>query len=257
MKPTKAVWIGILSLGQLRAPCRLFAATGDDPSAPSLRLLSPSGRPPTQHWLDEKGEEVWWGALRRGVEVATDEFVMLEPEEVEALAAIPTSALILHSVVPSIPIMFFSRPYFLAPDGPAEPVALALLRELLGTQAAIGTITVRRIKRHCAVVVHGRGLLCTTLRSVDEVREVGSLFDRIPASSPPDTIARLQDGLKRFQQPFSAAALVDESAEKLRELIARKTAQPPDVIERIVANDKARRGRDSIARRTRKREKRA
>ncbi len=257
MKPTKAVWTGILSLGALRAPCRLFAATGDDPAAPSLRLLAPSGVPPKQHWFDEDGQEVQWGELRRGVEVAKDEFVMLEPEEVEALAAPPSSDLVLHSVVPGIPAMYLERLYFLAPDGLAEPAALGLLREVLGRQAAIGTITLRRVKHHCAVVGYGEGFICATLRSVDEVREVGDLFARIPSSLPPDIIAQAQESLKRFQQPFSAAALVDESTEKLRELVARKTAQPPDVIERIVANDKARRERDSIARRTRKREKRA
>ncbi len=223
MKPTKAIWTGTLSLGALRAPCRLFAATGDDPSAPSLRLLAPSGQPPKQRWFDGE-QEVQWGEMRRGVEVAKDEFVMLEPEEVEALAAPPSSDLVLHSVVPGIPTMYLERLYFLAPAGLTKPAALGLLREVLGRQAAIGTITLRRVKRHCAVVGYGGGFICATLRSVDEVREVGDLFARIPTSFPPDIIAQGQKILKRFQQPFSAAALVDDTLEKLRALVALKTA---------------------------------
>jgi DNA end-binding protein Ku len=161
-----------ISLGLATIPVQLFTATSSTGVAFHLlharcgtriqmRLECPL------HGIVPREETV------RGYEIAKDEYVRFEPEELKALEQESSSALVIDSFVPggAIDPVFFEDTYYLGAGKHGERGYRVLVEALEKThRVAVGTFTWRGKTTPIAIRVHQDGLLLQRLYFADEVQ---------------------------------------------------------------------------------------
>ena len=151
-----------------------------------FHLLSPDTHNRVkQAWKDAvTGDEHSRRDLVRGYEVAKDEYVVVADEELKALKLESTKVIDVERFVDAAEIdrLYWDQPYFLVPDGKGAAEPFAVIREAMAGQAkiALGRLVMANRERIVAVEPREAGMLLTTLRSRDEVRDEDDLFEDIP-----------------------------------------------------------------------------
>ncbi|GAU84718.1 Ku domain protein [Bosea sp. BIWAKO-01] len=119
----------------------------------------------------------------KGYEIDPDNYVMIEPEELEA--AIPQSdkKLAIQAFVPSseVDTLYFDKPYYLAPAGPGADAPFAILRNALerGDVGALAHAVLFRRYRAVLIRANGPGMIAHTLNFDYEVRSAASAFAEV------------------------------------------------------------------------------
>ena len=112
MRPT---WKGAISFGMVTIPVKLYPAT--ESKDVRLRMLCPRHLAPIQEKrvCSEGGEELEWKELTRGVEVGKDEYVELEPDEIDAAKPESSTTIEIGDFVEAQAIdpIYFEKSYFL------------------------------------------------------------------------------------------------------------------------------------------------
>ncbi len=132
------MWKASLEVGDVHVAVKLYAAVEERDVR--FRLLHAADRSPVkQRVVDPRTDgEVVPDAIRRGVEVEPGVFVVMTPDELERGAPEASRAIEVTRFVPpsAIDFAWYSRPYFLGPDG--SPADYAALVEALRESGAFG-----------------------------------------------------------------------------------------------------------------------
>ncbi|PYM57630.1 MAG: Ku protein [Candidatus Rokuibacteriota bacterium] len=166
-----------LSLGLAVIPVQLFTATS--PKGVAFHLLHPKcgARLQTRlecpiHGIVPREETM------RGYEIAKDEYVRFEPEELKALEQASSSALVIDSFIPegAIDAVYFEDTYYLGAGKHGERGYRVLVQALQQThRVAVGTFTWRGKTTPIAIRAHQDGLLLQRLYFADEVQDAGEI----------------------------------------------------------------------------------
>jgi len=109
----------------------------------------------------------------KGIEHGKGQYVVLSDDEIHGALPEATRTLDILAFVEAreISILYFEKPYYLAPDKHGEKV-YALLRDTLSAAGKVGVANlVMHTKQHLAVIMPlGDALVLNTLRWADEVR---------------------------------------------------------------------------------------
>lgn len=163
----------------------------------------------------------------KGYEVSKGHYVLLEPDEVDAvkLEAKKTLDLIQFVKQGDIDPIWFDRPYYVVADeGPAEE-AYAVLRDALRSSGRIGLgqFVMRGREYIGALKPCGKGLLLETLRFADEVSNAAPYFAEMDLEKPDSELLKLATELiDRKSAPFDPKKFEDKYTEALQDLIDRK-----------------------------------
>jgi DNA end-binding protein Ku len=160
-----------ISLGLAVIPVQLFTATGSKGVAFHLLHAKCGSRIQMRlecpiHGIVPREETV------RGFEIAKDEYVRFEPEELKALEQASSSAVVIDSFVPerAIDPVYFEDTYYLGAGKNGERGYRVLTEALVQTKRiAVGTFTWRGKTTPIAMRVHQAGLLLQRLYFADEV----------------------------------------------------------------------------------------
>jgi DNA end-binding protein Ku len=160
-----------ISLGLATIPVQLFTATSSQGVAFHLLHARCGSR------IQMRLECPIHGIVRReetvkGYEIAKDEYVRFEPEELKALEQASSSALIIDSFVPerAIDPVYFEDTYYLGAGKNGDRGYHVLVQALQKThRIAVGTFTWRGKTTPIAIRVHQDGLLLQRLYFADEV----------------------------------------------------------------------------------------
>lgn len=230
----RAFWSGTLTFGLVSIPVDLYPANRS--SRASLRTLGPDGTPLSRRYYEpETGKEVSTAEVQRGFEVEPGRHVVIEDEELEALAPEKSRDIVLQKFVPASDLdpLYFQRAYFLAPAG-ASTRAYRLLAGVMERTGRAGVATfVMRGKEYLVAILAERGILrAETLRFADEMRtpeSVGLPERREPAAA---AVRRMEKAVKALRaESLDRSELRDEETRRLIELAERKLARGEDVIE--------------------------
>ena len=178
----RAMWKGTLRIADEALSFKLFAAASDRDL--HFRLLHAEDREPVQQRMARPltGETVAAEDVRRGVEVERGRYVVVQPDELDALEPEPSRDVVVTHFVEAARIdhRWYDRPYFLGPDeGQVERYyALAKALERSGLEG-ITAWTMRNRRYAGAVLVRDGYLALVTLRSADAVIDLAAL-------SPPE-----------------------------------------------------------------------
>jgi DNA end-binding protein Ku len=174
----RAIWKGAVSFGMVTIPVKLYTAT--EQKDVRLRMLCKEHQAPIQEKrvCTDGGEELAWEELARGYEVSKGEFVVLEPEEIDAAKPESSTTIDIGDFVEATEIdpVYFEKSYFLEPtDVGAKPFSL-LKRALEETgRVAIARVTIRTRERLATLRAYEDTLILETMFWPDEIRSTGAL----------------------------------------------------------------------------------
>ena len=204
----RAIWKGAISFGMVTIPVKLYTAT--EQKDVRLRLLHRDDGAPIEEkrFCTADGKEVAWDELVRGYEVGKGEYVVLEPDEIDAAKPESSTTIDIGDFVPGAEIdpVYFEKSYFLEPtEVGAKPFSL-LKRALEETdRVALARVTIRTRERLATLRAYEDTLVLETMFWPDEIRSTGAL------DLPAGTEARV-----RTRELEMARSLVENLADRFR-----------------------------------------
>jgi DNA end-binding protein Ku len=223
----RAIWKGAISFGMVTIPVKLYTAT--EQKDVRLRMLCKEHQAPIEEkrFCTEGGEELAWEELARGFEVSKGEFVVLEPEEIEAAKPESSATIDIGDFVESAEIdpVYFEKSYFLEPtEVGVKPFSL-LKQALEATdRVAIARVTIRTRERLATVRAYEDTLILETMYWPDEIRSTGSLD--LPEGAEAKVRAKELDMARSLVESladkFRPESYADEYRNALEELIEQK-----------------------------------
>jgi|HubBroStandDraft_5_1064220.scaffolds.fasta_scaffold246358_1 DNA end-binding protein Ku len=221
-------WEGHSRLSLVTCPAALYPATSEA-EAVRFNLINPAtGNRIKMKMVDAgTGEEVGRGDLVKGFAVAKNEYVLLDAEDFRRVKLESTRILDIEKFVPrsSIDRLYWDTPYHLVPNGKTGIEAFAVIRAAMDRKemVAIGRLVMSTRERICAIEIEKDGLLMTTLRTAEEVRDVTQMTDQ-PLPKPDSQMLAIAEKIVDQQAgAFDPAEFVDRYEGALRELIEEKS----------------------------------
>ncbi|GAA1829042.1 hypothetical protein GCM10009836_03570 [Pseudonocardia ailaonensis] len=158
----RAIWSGTISFGLVSIPVGLFSATEDHTVHFHQFQRGTSDRVRVQRVNERTGEEVEFADIVKGAEVGDGEYVVVEPDDLDAIAPGRSQALEISDFVELADIdpVYFQRTYWLAPTAEQHAKPYALLRQAMseGGKAGVGTFVMRG-KEYLAAIRADRAVL--------------------------------------------------------------------------------------------------
>ena len=218
----RAIWKGVIRLGDHELPVKLYSAVQEQ--GVSFRLLHGRKKQPVKQRMvnPETGKPVPNDEVHKGYEVEPGTFVMLDAEELAELEPEPSRDIEVTRCIPkdAIPNAWFDRAYYLGPDGDQGDyfaLSAALRKE---EQIGIARWVMRKKDYAGAVIPYGDHLMnalegdfdITEYR--DEYRE--RVLELIEAKASGRSV-RLPKPKTRKASADSLGKLLEASLEKAKE----------------------------------------
>ncbi len=224
----RAIWTGSLSFGLVSIPVGLYSATEDKAIRFHQFQEGTSDRIRNKRVNERTGEEVEYSQIVKGYDIGGGEYVIVTPEELEAVEPGPTRTIEIVDFVDleAIDPIYYKSTYYLAPQGKDAQRAYELLRQSMAETKKIGIATfVMRSKQHLvAVRPDDKVLALETMFFHDEVRdpdrEIGSLPGELTFKPREIQTAKLL--IDSMTAPWDADNYSDTYRERVEELINRK-----------------------------------
>ena len=226
----RSIWSGAISFGLVNVPVKLYSAV----SRKTVRFHQLNGK--TGNRIQQKrvdpstGDEVAYEDIIKGYELSKDRYVVIAPDELEALDPERTRSIDIEDFVSldEIDPVYYDHPYYLVPDkGAAKPYGLLLDAMRESGKVAIARVVLRSKEQLVAIRPAGDALMMETMVFHDEVVPTDALDD-LPegerAASSERELAMAQQLIESLSSPFEPGKYRDEYREKVLDLIERKAA---------------------------------
>jgi DNA end-binding protein Ku len=226
----RAIWSGAISFGLVNVPVKLYSATSPK-SVRFHQLSSKTGARIRQKRVDATtGEEVPYEEIVKGYEITPDQYVIIEPDELDALDPKATKTVDIEEFVDLVEIdpIYYDHNYYLAPTaGGAKAYRLLLDAMRESGKVGIGKVVLRSKQQLCALRPTGEVLTLTTMLFGDEVLSPERLdeLDTInEAEATARELAMAEQLISTLSADFEPEKYHDEYRERVLELIERKAA---------------------------------
>lgn len=226
----RAYWKGSLKLSLVTCPVALYPASTTVERTRFHMINTETGNRLKQQMVDsETGEVVEKEQKGRGYEVAKGEYVPIDKEELEAVQIESNHTIDIDNFVPrdEIDQRYLDNPYYLVPDGKNSVDAFAVIRDAMKNQGrvALARVVLSNRERIVAIEPLGKGLLVTTLRYADEVRDEEEFFGDIKTPKiSKDMIELASHILDTKASHFDPSKFEDEYENALKKLVKQKAA---------------------------------
>lgn len=224
----RPVWKGQLRLSLVSIPVEMYSATNSSSTISFRQIHKPSGKPVRYEKVvpgigPVDADDIW-----KGYEVESDEYVLIEPDEIDRikLETKKTLELIQFVDITDIPPIYFDKPYFLAPTDELAEDAFRVVRDALAQsrKAGLGQLAMRGREYLVAVRPCGSGLLLETLHYEQEIRKTDPFFSSISKKKADKELLEVASNLiEKKSAPFDASAFKDRYADAIRQLVADKS----------------------------------
>ena len=223
----RAYWKGFLRLSLVSIGVQIYNAIESKSEISFRQIHKPSGRRVNYEKVVPGVGKIDNADIAKGYEVDADTYVLLEPEEIDAikLESKRTIDLVQFVDAEEIDYRFFERPYFLVPADAMAGEGYAVIRDALRKTGKVGLaqITISGREWLVGVAPLEDGLVMEMLRYADELRNPAEYFDEVPSAKPDKEMVDLAVQLiEKKSQPFDAAKYKDHYATALRELVQDK-----------------------------------
>ena len=174
----RSIWSGSISFGLVNVPVKLVTATSTKDVRFHQLHATDGGRINQRRVCSLDDQEVDYSEIVKGYEIHRGQYVIVEPEELEALAPESSRSIEIEEFVElaAIDPLFFDHSYYLVPDDvAARPYAL-LVEAMAGTgKVGIGRFVLRTKQYLAALRPRDGALVLSTLLFADEVVETTDL----------------------------------------------------------------------------------
>ncbi|TIO74211.1 MAG: Ku protein [Mesorhizobium sp.] len=171
----------------------------------------------------EEGDEI------KGYEVSDGDFVHIEEDEIEAVQIESSHTMGIDGFVEksSIEQIYLDTPYYVSPADKVSQEAFAVIRDAMAAKKMAGLARIVLYQRERPVVIEplGKGMVLTTLRYDDTVRQPGTVFDDIETTRTDDEMIDLAEHIiNQKRTKFDPSKFDDRYEDALLELIRAKKA---------------------------------
>jgi len=224
----RAIWSGAISFGLVNIPVKLYSAV----SRKTVRFNQLDGRDGTR--VQQKrvnpstGEEVPYERIVKGYELSPDRYVVIKPEELDAVEPRKTHMIEIEDFVQidEIDPIFYDHPYYLAPGKGATKAYALLLRAMEESgRVGIARVVIRSKEQLVALRAQDGVLHMETMLFGDEVVPPGSL-DEIPDADELEASDRevkmAGELIESLAAEFDPDKYRDSYREQVLDLIERK-----------------------------------
>jgi DNA end-binding protein Ku len=229
----RAYWKGYLKLSLVSCPIALNPAASSSERVSFRQINKKTGNRLRQQLIDDETREPVDAADKgKGYEVAKNEFMLIDDEELEALEIESNHTIEIDSFVPAAQIdkRFYDNPYYIVPNDKVGQEAFAVIRDAMKGKGmvALGRVVMSKRERVIALEPHGKGLLGTTLRYPYEVRKAEEYFEEIPDIKVPGEMLKLAEHILETKSgDFDPSQFKDHYEEALVEFLRKKQAHIP------------------------------
>jgi DNA end-binding protein Ku len=223
----RSIWTGAISFGLVNVPVKLYSAVSKK-TVRFHQLHEPDGvRIQQKRVCPADGEEVPFDQIVKGYEITPDQYVVVTPEELEAIEPRKTKTIDIEDFVDleDIDPIFYDHPYYLLPGtGAAKPYKLLVTAMEDAGKVAIARVVIRQKEQLVAIRPTGDILTMETMNFADEVIP-HDRFDEAPGADV-DTNKREVDMARQLIESLAAefdpSKYQDTYRERVLELIEQK-----------------------------------
>lgn len=226
------MWSGAISFGLVNVPIKLYSAVSKK-TVRFHQINGETGSRISQRRVDATtGEEVAYENLVKGYEITKDNYVIIEPSELEALDPEKSRTIDIEDFVDlsEIDPIYYDHPYYLVPaEGASKAYGLLLGAMQESQRVAIARVVLRQKEQLVAIRPDkdGRLLMMETMIFADEVVPKDDL-DGLPEAEDLKVsdreIAMAQQLIESLVTDFEPSKYKDEYREKVLELIEAKAS---------------------------------
>ena len=229
MAPRPA-WKGYLKLSLVTCAVELTNVVTHTEKV-SFRVLNrKTGNTVKRLYVDaQTGKPLGDGDEIKGYEVSDGDFVHIEEDEIEAVQIESSHTMSLDGFVDkaSIQQIYLDTPYYVAPADKVSEEAFAVIRDAMAGKKMAGLARIVLYSRERPVVIEplGKGMVLTTLRYDNTVRQPGVVFDDIKAVKTDQEMTDLAELIiDKKKATFDPSKFDDKYEDALLELIRAKKA---------------------------------
>src|SRR5215210_651169 len=224
----RSMWSGAISFGLVNVPIKLYSAV----SKKTVRFHQLNGE--TGSRIQQKrvdavtGEEVPYENLVKGYELTRDRYVIINPDELDALDPEKSRTIDIEDFVDIADIdpVYYDHPYYLVPDkGAAKAYGLLLGAMERAGKVAIARVVLRSKEQLVAIRPAGDLLMMETMIFHDEVvpsDDIDELPDAKELKAKDRELKMAEQLIESLSAEFEPEKYHDEYREKVLELIERK-----------------------------------
>jgi DNA end-binding protein Ku len=223
----RAYWQGQIRLALVSIPVEIYAATKSGAQIAFHQIHQPSGKRVRYEKTVPGIGPVKPEDIVKGFEVSKGDYVLLQPEEIEAVKLESKKTLELTQFVDAdeIDVLYYERPYYVVPADDLAEEAFVVLREALrrAKKVGLGQLAMRGREYIVSLKPCGRGMILETLRYADEVNRAQSYFREIEDVKPDPELLDLAEALiEKKTAPFKPDTFHDRYVDALERLIEKK-----------------------------------
>ena len=230
----RSIWGGAISFGLVNVPVKLYTAVRKK-DVRFHQLHGPDGARINQKRVcSADGDEVAYEDIVKGYEISKGQYVIIEPDELDALDPETTHAIDIEDFVEldQIDPLFFDASYYVLPDKRGEK-AYRLLLEAMRDAGKVGIAKVVMRSKQYLVAVRpvGEALVMSTMNFADEVVPQDEL-EGLPGPSENVSDRELKMAsqlIDSLSTEFDPTRYEDTYREKVLELIEKK-AQGQEIV---------------------------
>jgi DNA end-binding protein Ku len=223
------MWMGMLNFGLVSMPVKLYSAVSSKTVHFNHLHASDHSRVYTKRFCPVDDAEVAYDELVRGYEIAPERYVVIEDDELAALAPEFTRTIEIEDFVEldEIDSIYLDQPYHVVPNRGGAKSYHLLLRAMQETgKVAIARVVLRSRERLVAIRPLDDALLMTTMNFGDEVRDTSELRElgevQMQVSGRELDVARRL--VESLAEPFDISRYHDTYREAVLDLIDRKAS---------------------------------
>lgn len=216
-----------MSFGLVNIPVKLYSAISPKDIHFHMLHAADGVRIQQKRVCPADGKEVAYENLVKGYEIAPGQYVVVRPEELEALDPKATHTIDIADFVslPEIDPIHFEHSYYIVPNQGAEKAYALLLRAMTeANKVAIARMVLRTKEYLVAIRPLGRILSVVTLLFADEVVPPNALpnLPREDVDVNPRELAMARQLIASLSTKFRPEHYHDEYRARVLELIERK-----------------------------------
>jgi DNA end-binding protein Ku len=231
MEMARSIWSGAISFGLVNVPVKLYSAV----SRKTVRfhqLNSKTGHRIAQKRVDSAtNDEVPYEDIVKGYELTKESYVVITPDELDALDPEKTRTIDIEDFVDLADIdpVYYDHPYYLVPDkGAAKAYGLLLGAMEESGKVAIARVVIRSKEQLVAIrPAPGNVLMMETMIFADEVvapAEIDELPEPKELKASERELQMAQQLIDSLSSDFEPEKYRDEYREKVLGLIERKAS---------------------------------
>ena len=223
-------WKGFLKLSLVSCAVALYPATGTSQRIRFNILNRKTGNRIRNEVVDtETGEPVDAEDRVKGYQVEKGQYVLVEDEELDNVALESTHTIGIDEFVPMSEVdrIYLDESYYIVPQDQVAQEAFAVIREAMRKEdlAGLARVVIYRREHLLLLRPRGKGLLATTLRPKNEVRNEKDYFDDIEnVKVPADMLKLATHILETKKGHFEPDKFEDRYENALKDLIKAKRA---------------------------------